>query len=68
MILVQELNPTRLLHSPEQLSDDFLSQPHSFIGLLHTNYPGHYQDIDDVVSVSEIFSGADVLMNEWRVI
>lgn len=56
-----------LLHSPEQLATDFMSQPSKFLSLLHTNYVCHFQDIEDVLRAADMMSRSDIYMNEWRV-
>lgn len=56
----------RLLHSPEKLTDDFISHPNHFVKMLHTNYAGHFKEINDLAQASNMLSVADVLMNEWR--
>lgn len=56
----------KLLHSPEQLTEDFLSHPKHFVKMLHTNYAAHFKDINDLAQATNMLSFADVLMNEWR--
>lgn len=62
-----ETNTAKLLHSPEQLADDFMSQPAIFMNLLHANYMCHFKDIDDIVQSTDMLSSTDVVLNEWRV-
>lgn len=64
---IPESKHQKLTHSPEQLTDDFLTQPTTVMNLLHTNYMCRFRDIDDLVHVADSLSHADVLMNEWRV-
>lgn len=66
-LIDQETNSDQLLHSPEQLADDFMSQPAVFMNLLHANYLCHFKDIDDIVQSTDMLSIADVVLNEWRV-
>lgn len=58
--------PDRLLHSPEQLADDFTSQPSNLLNLLYANYACHFRQIEDVMRAADTLSSADVLLSEWR--
>lgn len=58
--------PNRLVHSPEQLADDFGIQPQNFLNLLYANYACHFQDIETTLRAADALSSADVLLSEWR--
>lgn len=56
-----------LQHSPEAIASTFTTQPSTNLSLMHSNYVGHFQSIDDVVNASDILSQTDIVLNEWRV-
>lgn len=56
-----------LVHSPEEIASNFSTQPSNIITLIHTNYMGHFQNIDDVIRASDNLSRADIILNEYRV-
>uniref|UniRef100_A0A182QA32 SMC hinge domain-containing protein n=1 Tax=Anopheles farauti TaxID=69004 RepID=A0A182QA32_9DIPT len=56
----------RFVHSPESIAESFLSQPSSFISLLHSNYVTRCADIQNVSKASDILTTVDAIMNEFR--
>lgn len=62
-----ETRTDRLQHSPEQLADDFTSQPTNFVNLLFANYACHFRNIDDTLDAVDALSATDVLLSEcWH--
>ncbi|XP_021694694.1 cell cycle checkpoint protein RAD17 [Aedes aegypti] len=51
-------------HSPEDLSDAFVSQPGAMISLIHSNYVTRFTDIEDIVGAADVLSLADVIMSD----
>ncbi|KXJ69627.1 hypothetical protein RP20_CCG026106 [Aedes albopictus] len=51
-------------HSPEDLTDAFVSQPSAMISLIHSNYVTRFTDIDDIVGAADVLSLADVIMSD----
>ncbi|XP_058445114.1 cell cycle checkpoint protein RAD17 [Malaya genurostris] len=56
----------RFHHSPEDLTDAFVSQPGSMISLIHSNYVTRFTDIDDIKEAADGLSLSDVIMCEYR--
>lgn len=56
-----------LQHSPEAIAGTFTTQPSINLSLMHSNYMGHFQSIDEVVKASDILSRTDIVLSEWRV-
>lgn len=56
-----------LQHSPEVIASNFSTQPSTNLSLMHSNYMGHFQSIDDVVNAADILSRTDVVLKEYRV-
>ncbi|GBP39295.1 Cell cycle checkpoint protein RAD17 [Eumeta japonica] len=57
----------RLTHQPEEVVEQFLSQPKSFINFLAENYLPHFATIEQVEHATAALSDADCLLAEWRV-
>lgn len=57
-----------LTNPPETIIAVLTTQPLTNLNLIHANYSGHFQDIDDVASAADILSEAEVILNEWRVL
>ncbi|KAH8308196.1 hypothetical protein KR059_007992, partial [Drosophila kikkawai] len=55
-----------LLHSPEELTESFSTEPRNFVNFVHANYLPHFKDIEEVVSAIDDLSLADALLNEYR--
>lgn len=51
-------------HSPEDLTDAFVSQPSSMISLIHSNYVVRFTDIDDIAGAADALSLSDVIMSD----
>ncbi|CRK86950.1 CLUMA_CG000766, isoform A [Clunio marinus] len=64
--LNQKLNINQLTHKPEDISENFSSQPTNFIQLVHSNYFHNFTEIDDISEASEILSLSDCFDSEYR--
>lgn len=56
----------KLVHSPEDLSDIFSSQPNNYIELVHSNYIKRFGNLEDICEASNVLSTVDVLRSEYR--
>uniref|UniRef100_A0A8W7Q053 Uncharacterized protein n=1 Tax=Anopheles coluzzii TaxID=1518534 RepID=A0A8W7Q053_ANOCL len=57
---------TRFVHSPESITECFLTQPTSIVSLLHSNYVTRCTDIQNVAAASDTLTVVDGIMNEFR--
>lgn len=55
-----------LLHSPDDITEAFLTQPRNFQSFIHTNYIHRFSSIEDISSAADILSVSDLLMCEYR--
>ncbi|PZC79496.1 hypothetical protein B5X24_HaOG216276 [Helicoverpa armigera] len=53
-------------HSPEEIIEQFISQPISFVNFLEENYLPHFSNIDHVDKAASAISDADFMLAEWR--
>ncbi|XP_014367105.2 cell cycle checkpoint protein RAD17 [Papilio machaon] len=65
-VLSEENGTSKLSHSPEDIVDQFLCNPSSFINFLEENYLPHFSCINDVEKATTALSDADFLLSEWR--
>ncbi|XP_055842875.1 cell cycle checkpoint protein RAD17 [Episyrphus balteatus] len=56
----------QLLHSPEDIASAFSTEPKSFTNFVHTNYLGHFADIENVLAASDALSISDNVLSEYR--
>uniref|UniRef100_A0A1I8P3C9 AAA+ ATPase domain-containing protein n=1 Tax=Stomoxys calcitrans TaxID=35570 RepID=A0A1I8P3C9_STOCA len=56
----------KLLHSPEDIAQAFITEPKKFTDFVHTNYLHHFRDIDAVVDAANGLSLCDVILTEYR--
>ncbi|KAH8310318.1 hypothetical protein KR044_000744, partial [Drosophila immigrans] len=56
----------RLLHSPEELSEAFCTEPRNFVNFIHANFLPHFLDIGHAVSAVNDLGVADMLLQEYR--
>lgn len=56
-----------LTHSPEEIIEQFLSQPNSFVNFLEENYLAHFSCADHADKAASALSEADFMLAEWRV-
>lgn len=54
------------IHSPDEIASLLATQPTTSLNLIHHNYIGHFQYLEDVISAIDCLSYADMIMNEWR--
>ncbi|XP_036319321.1 cell cycle checkpoint protein RAD17 [Rhagoletis pomonella] len=64
-------NPKRLpngnfVHTPEDISETFASEPKRFIDLIHANYLPHFADIEHVIEAANMLSISDNIITEYR--
>ncbi|KAL7727871.1 hypothetical protein ACLKA6_019438 [Drosophila palustris] len=55
-----------LLHSPEELSEAFCTEPKSFVNFIHANYLPHFIDIAQAKDAINDIGVADMLLQEYR--
>lgn len=55
-----------LLHSPEELTEAFNTEPRNFVNFVHANYLPHFKDIELVVTAIDDLTLADSMLNEYR--
>lgn len=53
-------------HCPNNISSLLTTQPNTSLNLIHHNYIGHFQCLEDIVSAIDCLSYSDVILNEWR--
>ncbi|XP_017047247.1 cell cycle checkpoint protein RAD17 [Drosophila ficusphila] len=56
----------RMLHSPEELTEAFNTEPRNFVNFIHSNYLPHFNDIEEVVSAIDDLGLSDSMLNEYR--
>lgn len=54
------------LHSPDEISSLLATQPTTSLNLVHHNYIGHFQLLEDIIGAIDCLSCADTILNEWR--
>lgn len=62
----EKTNQMQLTHNPEQIAENFSSQPNNFILMIHSNYMKNFSDIENLSSCAEILSLADCISSEYR--
>lgn len=55
------------LHSPEDITNTFITQPRNLLTMAHTNFLCHFSSIEHAVIAIDMLTNADVFLNEWRV-
>lgn len=55
-----------MLHSPDEIASLLATQPTTSLALIHHNYVGHFQRLEDILNASDALSCADVIQCEWR--
>ncbi|KAH8247724.1 hypothetical protein KR038_009144, partial [Drosophila bunnanda] len=55
-----------LLHSPEEITEAFNTEPRNFVNFVHANYLPHFKDIEEVVTAIDDLGLADSMLNEYR--
>jgi len=55
-----------MLHSPEELTEAFNTEPRNFVNFIHANYLPHFKDIEEVVTAINDLGLSDALLNEYR--
>ncbi|XP_034487386.1 cell cycle checkpoint protein RAD17 [Drosophila innubila] len=55
-----------LLHSPEDISEAFSTEPKNFVNFIHANYLPHFLDIANVKDAVNDIGVADMLLQEYR--
>lgn len=56
----------QFVHSPDEIASLLTSQPTTSINLIHHNYIGHFQWLEDIIDAIDCISHSDVMLNEWR--
>uniref|UniRef100_A0A182X4X1 AAA+ ATPase domain-containing protein n=1 Tax=Anopheles quadriannulatus TaxID=34691 RepID=A0A182X4X1_ANOQN len=64
--VVKQDGETRFVHSPESITECFLTQPTSIVSLLHSNYVTRCTGIQNVAAASDTLTVVDGIMNEFR--
>lgn len=57
----------KFLHSPDDISSTFTTQPRNMLTLTHTNYLCHFNSIENTLGAADDLTRADTFLNEWRV-
>ncbi|KAH8351170.1 hypothetical protein KR084_008970, partial [Drosophila pseudotakahashii] len=55
-----------MLHSPEELTEAFNTEPRNFVNFIHANYLPHFKEIDEVVVAINDLGLSDAMLNEYR--
>lgn len=66
LILYIVTEDKHFVHSPEELAENFTTEPKKFIDLVQANYMGHFRDIEYVLEAANGLSLCDVMLNEYR--
>lgn len=53
-------------HCPNNISSLLATQPATSLNLIHHNYIGHFQCLEEIVNAIDCLSYSDVILNEWR--
>ncbi|XP_055911679.1 cell cycle checkpoint protein RAD17 [Eupeodes corollae] len=56
----------QLLHSPEDIASSFSTEPRNFTNFVHTNFLGHFADIENVLPAIDALSVCDNILSEYR--
>lgn len=56
----------KFTHCPNDISSLLATQPTTSLNLIHHNYIGHFQSLEDIVNGIDSLSYADIILNEWR--
>ncbi|XP_016950421.1 cell cycle checkpoint protein RAD17 [Drosophila biarmipes] len=56
----------RMLHSPEELTEAFNTEPRNFVNFIHANYLPHFKEIEEVVTAINDLGLSDAMLNEYR--
>lgn len=65
-ILDQEEGHKTFTHCPNDISSLLATQPTTSLNLIHHNYIGHFQNLEEIVNGIDCLSDSDVILNEWR--
>ncbi|KAJ8731394.1 hypothetical protein PYW07_004558 [Mythimna separata] len=65
-VIETETGSKKFTHSPEEIIEQFISQPISFVNFLEENYLPHFSNIDHVDKAASAISDADFMLAEWR--
>ncbi|EDW42158.1 cell cycle checkpoint protein RAD17 [Drosophila sechellia] len=55
-----------MLHSPEEITEAFNTEPRNFVNFVYANYLPHFKEIDDVVTAIDDLGLSDCMLNEYR--
>lgn len=53
-------------HCPNNISSLLATQPTISLNLIHHNYLGHFQCLEETCAAIDCLSCSDVILNEWR--
>uniref|UniRef100_A0A6P4ETE8 Cell cycle checkpoint protein RAD17 n=1 Tax=Drosophila rhopaloa TaxID=1041015 RepID=A0A6P4ETE8_DRORH len=56
----------RVLHSPEEITEAFNTEPRNFVNFIHANYLPHFKNIEDVVAAINDLGLSDAMLDEYR--
>lgn len=56
----------QLTHKPEEIAENFSSQPNNFIEMIHSNYIKNFSNIENVSCSADNLSIADCIAKEYR--
>jgi hypothetical protein len=59
--------PKVFLHPPEEIAEQFLSQPSNFVSFIFTNYPGYFTAIEHCQLAADTLSCVELFLADYRV-
>ncbi|XP_053672269.1 cell cycle checkpoint protein RAD17 [Anopheles nili] len=62
---VQHAEEVRFLHSPESITDNFMTQPSTVVSMLHSNYITRCSNIQNVSRAAEALALVDIIMKTY---
>lgn len=55
-----------MTHQPEDITENFSSEPKNFVDFLYANYLPHFSSIENVLQAVECLGSSDFMMTEYR--
>ncbi|KAG6443710.1 hypothetical protein O3G_MSEX003015 [Manduca sexta] len=65
-MVLDDNGKSKLSHSPEEIIEQFVSQPNSFVNFIQENYLPHFACPYQTERAASILSDADFMLAEWR--
>jgi hypothetical protein len=64
---INDARPKIFKHSPEEIAEQFMSQPSKFVAFLFANYPGYFTASEHCAMAADTLSAVDMLLTDYRV-